>query len=127
MAASVAVGLSALYYIFCGLSRKRWHKICGGLWGGFGGFFNGDLHFSPNCDKMGLSHRNTPISRIVSPQHLRHHPQHILNKDPIPRRGVVDEHVGHCPHQLAVLNDGRAAHALHDAPCLLDQGGVRDG
>ena len=34
--------------------------------------------------------------------------------------------MGHRPHELAVLDDGAAAHALDDAPCLLDQGGIRD-
>ena len=34
--------------------------------------------------------------------------------------------MGHRPHELAVLDDGASAHALDDAPCLLDQGRIRD-
>ena len=36
--------------------------------------------------------------------------QHILNKDPVPRRRVADHHVGHSADELAVLDDGRARH-----------------
>ena len=43
-------------------------------------------------------------------QHPRHLPQHILNEDPVPRRGIADQHVGHGAHELAVLDDGGAAH-----------------
>ena len=35
--------------------------------------------------------------------------QHILDKYPIPRGGVTDQHVRHRAHEPAVLNDRRAA------------------
>ena len=34
----------------------------------------------------------------------------MLDKNAIPPVGMVDEHMGHCPNQLAVLKDGAAAH-----------------
>ena len=36
--------------------------------------------------------------------------EHVLDKYPISRGGIVDEDVGHGSHQLAVLNDGGAGH-----------------
>lgn len=36
--------------------------------------------------------------------------QHILNKNSIPRGGVVDEDVGYSAHQFAVLDDRAAGH-----------------
>ena len=36
--------------------------------------------------------------------------QHILNENAVPNRGIVDHHVGDRSDQLAVLDDGRAAH-----------------
>ena len=41
--------------------------------------------------------------------------EHIFNKNAIARRGIVDQHVGHRANQFAVLDDGAAAHACHDA------------
>ena len=37
--------------------------------------------------------------------------QHIRYKDSIPRGRVIDKHVGHSTDELAVLDDGAAAHA----------------
>ena len=36
--------------------------------------------------------------------------QHRLQKDPVPFRGILHEHVGHGAHQFAILDDGRAGH-----------------
>ena len=36
--------------------------------------------------------------------------QHIFNKDAVARGGVINKHMGDRPHQLAVLDDGAAAH-----------------
>ena len=36
--------------------------------------------------------------------------QHVLNKNPIPPCRIIHQHMGHRTHQLAVLNDGTAAH-----------------
>ena len=35
--------------------------------------------------------------------------EHIFNENSVPRGGIVDQHVGDRPDELAVLNDGRAA------------------
>ena len=59
-------------------------------------------------------------------RHHRHVHQHILQKDPVPRGGIVDENVGDRAHDLAVLNDGASAHALHDAPRNGQEIGVGD-
>jgi len=44
------------------------------------------------------------------PQRLGDIGKHIFDKDPVPRGRVADQHVRDRPHELAVLNDGRAAH-----------------
>ena len=36
--------------------------------------------------------------------------QHIFNKNPVPRGGIADEHVGHRADEVPVLNDRAAAH-----------------
>ena len=36
--------------------------------------------------------------------------QHILDKDPVPRRRIVHQHMGHRPDQPAVLQDRAAGH-----------------
>ena len=36
--------------------------------------------------------------------------QHILDKNPIPPRWIIHQHMGHRAHQPAVLDDGAAAH-----------------
>ena len=36
--------------------------------------------------------------------------EHILNEDAVARGGISDHHVSNRSHELAVLNDGRAAH-----------------
>ena len=41
--------------------------------------------------------------------------QHGLGKDAVAPGRVVDQHMGHRAHQPPVLQDGAAAHALHDA------------
>ena len=40
----------------------------------------------------------------------RHADQHVFHKDPVAHGGIVDQHVGDCSHDLAVLDDRRAAH-----------------
>ena len=35
--------------------------------------------------------------------------QHIFNENAVARGGVVDENMGHSPHELAVLDNRRAA------------------
>src|SRR5574344_1545211 len=47
--------------------------------------------------------------------------QHILGKNTVALSGVVDHHMGHSAHQLAVLQNGAAAHALHYAAGGLQQ------
>ena len=42
------------------------------------------------------------------PRQQRHIDQHILGEDAVARRGIVDQHVRHRAHELAILND-RAA------------------
>ena len=44
--------------------------------------------------------------------------EHIFNEDAIADCGVIDHDVGDGSDELAVLNDGRAAHALHDTARL---------
>ena len=44
--------------------------------------------------------------------------QHIFNENPIPSRRVIHQNVRHRPHQLAVLNNGTAAHTLYDSSCF---------
>ena len=39
----------------------------------------------------------------------RHRVYHILDKDPVPRGRIVDQHVGDRTDELAVLNDWAAA------------------
>ena len=41
--------------------------------------------------------------------------QHIFNKDPVSPGGVIHQHMSHSAYQLAILNNGAAAHALDDA------------
>ena len=36
--------------------------------------------------------------------------QHILNKNSVSARGIVDKNVRYRPDELAILNDGRARH-----------------
>ena len=36
--------------------------------------------------------------------------QHILTKNPIPLPGILHQHMGHCPDELPVLDDGAVAH-----------------
>ena len=43
------------------------------------------------------------------PRQIAHLIQHIFNKYSVPRGGIVDEDVGDSSHELAVLNDWRAA------------------
>ena len=39
----------------------------------------------------------------------RHADQHVFHKDPVAHGGIVDQHVGDCSHDLAVLDNGAAA------------------
>ena len=52
--------------------------------------------------------------------------QHIFDKNPIARGGVVYHHVRDRADELAVLDDGGAAHAADDAAREGDQGGILD-
>ena len=63
--------------------------------------------------------------QIAPASHSSRRLQHILNENPIPARRVVDKHVRHRANQPAVLKDGAAAHALHDAAGLFQQLRVR--
>lgn len=47
--------------------------------------------------------------------------QHILYKYAVPFCGVIDKHMGHCPNQLAILQDRSTAHSLNDAASYFDQ------
>ena len=51
---------------------------------------------------------------------------HGLYKDAVALCGFVDKHMGDGAHQPAVLDNGRSAHALHDAPCFSDELRIRD-
>ena len=51
---------------------------------------------SPHRFRCGLS-----LSRRI---------QHIFNKNPIPHGGVIDENMGHGPHNLPILQNGAARH-----------------
>ena len=46
------------------------------------------------------------VLRIISPRRL----QHILDKDPVPRRRIVHQHMAHRADQPAVLQDRAAGH-----------------
>ena len=47
--------------------------------------------------------------------------EHVFNENPVPRCRIVDENVGDGTDELAVLNDGGAAHALYDAAGLFQE------
>ena len=36
--------------------------------------------------------------------------QHVLDKNPIPSRGIIHQHMRHRTHKFAVLNDQTSAH-----------------
>ena len=67
-------------------------------------------------DFKGYIHDIPSHSPNISPRRYGHVDQHVFGEDAVARGGVVDEDVGDGAHQLAVLDDGRAAHPLHDAP-----------
>ena len=56
----------------------------------------------------------TPVPTILGLRCLRHRDiccvQHVFDKYAIPSGGIIYEHVRHRADELAVLNDGRAAH-----------------
>ena len=52
--------------------------------------------------------------------------QHGLCKNTVASCRVIDQHMGHCTHQPSVLQDGAAAHPLHDAAGLRQQCRVGD-
>ena len=43
--------------------------------------------------------------------------QHLFNKDSIPLSRILYQNMGHRPYQSAILDDGAAAHPLHDPAC----------
>ena len=53
--------------------------------------------------------------------------QHIFDEDPVAFGGFVDKNVGDGADDLAVLQNGAAAHSLHDPARLGQQLGVGDG
>ena len=58
---------------------------------------------------------------------MLHARQHIINEDSISRGGIVDQNMGDGADELAVLDDGAAAHTLDDAAGFGDQIGIGDG
>ena len=52
--------------------------------------------------------------------------EHIFDEDAVAGGGIVDEHMGHCADQLAVLDDGTAGHALDDAVGCIEKLGIGD-
>ena len=55
----------------------------------------------------GVADQQRPhVGRLLSSRHV----QHVFHENAVAPRGVVNENVGHSPHQLAVLQDGAAAH-----------------
>ena len=62
---------------------------------------------------------------FTSGKNLSRRIQHILNKNPIPSRRIIYQHMRHRSNELPILNDRAAAHALHDAACLLQQTRIR--
>ena len=36
--------------------------------------------------------------------------QHVLDKNSVPSRRVIHQHMRNCPYQLPILNDGTPAH-----------------
>ena len=58
-------------------------------------------------------------------RHLRR-VQHIFDENAVARGGVVYHDVGDCADELAVLDDGAAAHAAYDAAGEGDEGGILD-
>ena len=57
---------------------------------------------------------------------ISHLIEHILNKNSISTRGIVDQHVGDGSDELAVLDDGRARHALNDTARFIKESRVGD-
>ena len=53
-----------------------------------------------------------------------YHVEHVFDEDAVAGRRIVDENVSDRSDELAVLNDGRAAHALHDTARYGEQVGV---
>ena len=53
-------------------------------------------------------------------------PQHILNKNPVSFRRILHKHMRDGAHKLPVLHNRRAAHALYNPACKLQQAFVRD-
>lgn len=51
--------------------------------------------------------------------------QHVFNKYPVSSGAVLDENVGDCTDDLAVLDDGTAAHSLNNAAGELQQVRIR--
>ena len=47
--------------------------------------------------------------------------QHIFNKYSIPLPGILYQHMGHSADKLSVLDNGAAAHALHNPSCDCQQ------
>ena len=52
--------------------------------------------------------------------------QHIFYKDSVASGWVIHQHMGHRAHQLPILNDRTAAHALDDAAGGGEQLFIRD-
>ena len=67
--------------------------------------------------RLQVYHTNVKKDRGQSPlsNHLSRRLQHILDKNPIPLRGIVYENMGHSANQFSVLDDRTAAHAVDDS------------
>ena len=52
--------------------------------------------------------------------------QHTFNENTVPSRWIVHQHMSNRTHQLAILNDRTAAHALDDAAGTCQQSWVCD-
>ena len=50
--------------------------------------------------------------------------EHILRQNAVALGGIIYQNMGHCAHQLAVLQNGAAAHALDNPAGGFQQAGV---
>ena len=65
-------------------------------------------------------------ARLLLCRKIPHLVEHIFNENAVAGGGVVDKNVGHGADQLAVLENGTAAHTLNDAAAFFQQVGVGD-
>ena len=60
--------------------------------------------------KGNIKPKGNDIAFFVLPREVAHLPQHIFNEYAVAGGGIIDKHVCHRSHQLAVLNDRGARH-----------------